>query len=61
MIYMDVTVINDIQVLEEDVKQVTEKCQKVNCSAVFDAIAATFKLFLDLIFMCCKQDESVKI
>ena len=30
MIYMDV--INEITVLEDDVKQVNEKCKRVNCA-----------------------------
>ena len=51
----------DIVVLEEDVKDVNEKCKRVNCAALYDAIAATFKLLCDLIFMCCKKDESVKV
>ena len=59
MIYMDV--VKDIVILEEDVKDVNEKCKRVNCAALYDAIAATFKLLCDLIFMCCKKDESVKV
>ncbi len=53
--------LSEIQVLENDVKQVNEKCKRVNCTALYDAIAATFKLLYDLIFMCCKKDKSVKI
>ena len=52
MIYMDV--INEITVLEDDVKQVNEKCKRVNCAALYDAITATLKLLYDLIFICCK-------
>ena len=52
MIYMDV--INEIDVLENDVKQVNEQCKKVNCSALYDAIASTIKLLYDLIMLCCK-------
>ena len=59
MIYMDV--VNDIVILEEDVKDVNEKCKRVNCSALYDAITATLKLLYDLIFMCCKKDKSIKI
>ena len=55
MIYMDV--VNDIVILEEDVKDVNEKCKRVNCDALYDAIVATFKLLYDLIFMCCKKDK----
>jgi hypothetical protein len=58
MIYMDV--INEITVLEEDVKEVNEKCKRVNCAALYDAITATFKLLYDLIFMCCKKEKSIK-
>ncbi len=54
-------VVNDIVILEEDVKDVNEKCKRVNCSALYDAITATFKLLYDLIFMCCKKDKSVKV
>ena len=59
MIYIDVA--NDIIILEEDVKDVNEKCKRVNCSALYDAMMATFKLLYDLIFMCCKKDKSIKI
>ena len=59
MIYMDV--IKDIVVLEDDVKDVNEKCKRVNCAALYDAITATLKLLYALIFMCCKKDESVKV
>ena len=52
MIYMDV--INEITVLEDDVKQVNEKCKRVNCAALYDAITATLKLLYDLICICCK-------
>ena len=54
-------VVNEIVVLEEDVKDVNEKCKRVNCAALYDAIAATFKLLYDLIFIRCKKDKSVKI
>ena len=50
-------VINEITVLEEDVKQVNEKCKRINCAALYDAIAATFKLLYDLILMCCRPKD----
>ena len=56
MIYMDV--INEITVLEDDVNQVNEKCKRVNCAALYDAIIATFKLLYDLIFFCCKPNPT---
>ena len=55
-IYMQ-DVIHDIQVIEEDVKDVEQKCEKVNCMAVYDAIIATIKLIYDLIFFCCKKKD----
>ena len=48
-------VINDIEVLETDVKDCNEKCQRVNCEALYDAIMSSLKLLYDLVFMCCKK------
>jgi hypothetical protein len=48
-------VIHDIQVIEEDVKDVEQKCKKVNCYALYDAIVATIKLIYDILFCCCKK------
>ena len=50
-------VVNEIEVLESDVKDCNEKCQRVTCSAVYDAIMSSFKLLYDLIFMCCKKKD----
>ena len=50
-------VIHDIQVIEEDVKDVEQKCKKVNCYALYDAIVATIKLIYDLLFCCCKKKD----
>jgi len=50
-------VVNDIEVLESDVKDCNNKCQKINCVAIYDAIISTFKLIYDLIFICCKKKE----
>ena len=52
-IYMDV--VNEIEILETDVKDCNEKCQRVNCNAIYDAIMSTLKLMYDLIFMCAKK------
>ena len=52
-IYMDV--VNEIEVLESDVKDCNEKCQRVNCNAIYDAIMSSLKLMYDLIFMCAKK------
>ena len=50
-------VINEIEILENDVKDVEKKCSKVNCVAIYDAIMSSFKLLYDLIFMCCKKRD----
>ena len=57
-IYMDV--VNEIEILETDVKDCNEKCQRVNCSAVYDAIMSSLKLLYDLIFFCCKRKINLK-
>ena len=52
-IYMDV--VDEIEILETDVKDCNEKCQRVNCNAIYDAIMSSLKLLYDLIFMCAKK------
>ena len=54
-IYMDVA--NEIEILETDVRDCNEKCERVNCHAIYDAIMASLKLMYDLIFMCCKKKD----
>ena len=48
-------VVSDIEVIESDVRDVEQKCEKVNCSAIYDAIIASLKLLYDLIFVCTKK------
>ncbi len=48
-------VLNEIEILETDVKDCDEKCKRVNCTAIYEAIMASLKLLYDLIFMCCKK------
>ncbi len=50
----DVQVLENIEVLETDIKDCNEKCQRINCSAIYDAIIS-LKLLYDLIFLCCKK------
>ena len=47
-------VINDLKVIEEDLENVDEKCKKVNCNDLYNAIRATMKLIYDFMFCCCK-------
>ena len=51
----DVQVLENIEVLETNVKDCNEKCQRVNCSAIYDAIMSSLKLLYDLIFLCCRK------
>ena len=52
LIYMDV--IQDITVIEKDLENVNEDCNKINCSAVYQAIEDTVKLIIDCIACCLK-------
>ncbi len=55
-IYMDV--VNEIEILETNVKDCNEKCKRVNCHAIYDAIMSSLKLIYDLIFICCRKKEN---
>ena len=48
-------VIQELKVIEQDVQDVEQKCEKINCGAFYDAIIATMKLIYDLLFYCCKK------
>ena len=50
-------VVNEIEVLETDVKDCNEKCKRVNCSAIYDAIMSSLKLLYDSIFICCAKKK----
>ena len=55
-IYMDV--VNEIEILESDVRDCNKKCERVNCHAIYDAIISSFKLMHDLIIMCYRKKEN---
>ena len=48
-------VVNEIEILETDVRECNEKCQRVNCNAIYDAVMSSLKLIYDLIFVCFKK------
>ncbi len=50
-------VVNEIEVLENDVRDAEKKCSKVNCVAIYEAIMATFELIYDVMFFCCKMKD----
>ena len=39
-------VVNEIEVLETDVKDCNEKCQRVNCNAIYDAIMSSLNYYM---------------
>ena len=51
-------VINEIEILETDVRDCNEKCKRVNCNAIYDAIMSLLKLLYDLILMCCAKKKN---
>ncbi len=54
-------VINEIEVLETDIKDCNEKCQRVNCSAIYDAIMSSLKLLYDLVFFVLQKERLIEI
>ncbi len=50
-------VIHDLKVIEEDIENVEQKCEEVNCNALYDVIVATIKLIYDKLFCCCKKKD----
>ena len=50
-------VVQEIEVIEKDVKDCDEKCKKVNCYALYDAFIASLKVLSDLVFLCCKKKD----
>jgi hypothetical protein len=47
----------NVKTIEEDLENVEKKCEKVNCTALYEAIIATLKLIYDIIF-CCRKKEN---
>ena len=44
-------IIEDIHVIESDIDKVDEKCNKIKCEPILDALKAVLKLILDC-FKC---------
>ena len=45
--------IEDVHVIESDVKEINDKYNKIQCGGVYDTIKAVIKLIVDL-FKCFK-------
>ena len=46
-------IIEDVTVIESDIEDVENKCNKIQCGGVYDAFKAVIKLIVD-IFRCFK-------
>ena len=53
----DIEILEDIVILENDIKDCSEKCQRVNCHAIYDAIMSSLKVIYNLKFICCRKKE----
>ena len=53
-VIQELDVFNDINVIEKDLEKVNEDCNKINCSAVYQAILDTLKLISDCVICCFK-------
>jgi hypothetical protein len=53
-VIQNLEVVKDITIIEKDLEKVNEDCNKINCSAVYQAIVDTFKLVYDCITCCFK-------
>ena len=45
--------VNEVHVIEDDIDEVNNKCNKIQCAGVYDAIKSVIKLIVD-IFSCFK-------
>ena len=59
-VLQELDVINDINVIEKDLEKVNEDCNKINCSAVYQAILDTLKLISDCVICCFKYCKPKK-
>jgi ribosomal protein L37AE/L43A len=46
-------IVEEVNVIEKDIENVNEKCNKIQCQPICDALDAVIKLFSD-IFKCFK-------
>ncbi len=46
-------IIEDVKVIESDIEEINNNCNKIQCGGVYDTIKAVIKLIVDL-FKCFK-------
>ena len=54
-------IINDVHIIEYDIEDTKEKCNKIQCNYIYDAINSTIKLIIDW-FKClfkCKNNNKI--
>ena len=56
----ELEVVKDLTIIEKDLEKVNEDCNKINCSAVYQAIDDTFKLIYDCMTCCFKYCKPKK-
>ena len=50
-------IIEDIKVIELDVEEIENNCNKINCNPIYETLKSIFNLFNDL-FKCCKPKNN---
>jgi len=46
-------IVNEVNVIEQDIEDVNEKCNKIQCQTIYNALNAVIKLIID-VFKCLK-------
>ena len=46
-------IVQEVNVIEQDIEDVNEKCNKIQCTPIYNAFNAVIKLIVDL-FKCFK-------
>ena len=59
-VIQELDIVKDINVIEKDIEKVNEDCNKINCSAIYQAILDTLKLISDCVICCFKYCKPKK-
>ena len=44
--------VEDVNIIEDDVQSINDKCDKINCNPIYETFKAILKLFVDLFRFC---------
>ena len=50
-------IIENVKVIESDIEEIENKCNKIQCNPIYETIKSIFKLIIDL-FKCCKPKNN---